>query len=113
MKKRIFLLPITLLGLLLFVTWGCEPTSEEFCEKFEVAAECEVPNICCPEGQPCYYEYGDHKFTCNGDDCSEAENQIMAVVCPDKKHVREEAVIKLRMYTKQLMEKVRVQSVCL
>jgi hypothetical protein len=37
----------------------------------------------------------------------------MAVVCPDKKHVREEAVIKLRMYTKQLMEKVRVQSVCL
>ena len=114
MKKKIFLLPLALLGVLFLVNWGCDLKEEEYCQAFEISEVCEIPNICCPEGEPCYYEWEDQVFYCNSaDDCDEAEEQIIAVVCPTAKTSEKElATIELRKATQRLMAEVRSHSVC-
>jgi hypothetical protein len=122
MKKKIYLLPLTLLAVLALVTWSCQKDDEEdVCKKFE-PQQCEIANACCPtDGTNCYYEYGDRKFYCDRtqatnddpDGCNKAEDDVIAVICPPAKAADIQLVkAQLRELTRTLMKEARMLSVC-
>lgn len=115
MKKRIFLMPLTLLAILAIVTWGCEKDKDDVCQAFEPLPVCEIANACCPlDGGNCYYEYGDVIVYCNGNDCDDAENEIISIICPTASaSERQEAILILREVTVRLMHEARAKSLCI
>lgn len=113
MKKRIFLLPLTLLAILAIVTWGCEKDKDDVCQAWE-PPQCEILTACCPlDGGNCYYEFEDVIVYCDGEDCDEAMDEIISIVCPPAKSgERQETKLKLRELTLRLMEAARTKSLC-
>lgn len=128
MKKKIFLLPLTLIGLLLVFNWGCEKDEEEdeLCEAFDGLPEyCEIPTICCPtDGGDCYYVNPDgDNYYCDAnlatendpDGCAQAENAYINDHCDTAKvsyAVKMQMHKDLSQFTKKLMEKAKAQCVC-
>ena len=128
MKKKIFLLPLTLIGLLLVFNWGCEKDEEEdeLCEAFDGLPEyCEIPTICCPtDGGDCYYVNPDgDNYYCDAnlatendpDGCAQAENAYINDHCDTAKvsyAVKMQMHKDLSQFTKKRMEKAKAQCVC-
>jgi hypothetical protein len=129
--KKIFFLPLTLLGILAIVVWSCEPIAEEedVCQSFEVIEDlypgCEIPSICCPtDGGDCYIvnPSGDDYY-CDAsnateedpDGCAAAEDQYIDEKCTSKMSDKERENLKmdLRRFTQELMAKARANSICL
>ncbi|MFO8021723.1 MAG: hypothetical protein R6U65_04590 [Perlabentimonas sp.] len=130
--KKIFLLPMLLLGALAVITWSCEPEEEEedLCYAFEdilaINPTCDVPTACCPlDGGDCYYVNPDGPdYYCdadldsdeNPDGCNDAMNDYIDNHCETAKMSgtqREKIIIELRMFTQDLMAKAKARSVCL
>lgn len=122
MKRKIYLLPLSLFAIFAAVTWSCQKDDEEdVCKKFE-PAQCEIANACCPtDGSNCYYEYGDKKYFCDKtkatsddpDGCNAAEDQVIGVICGTAKSADIQlAKLQLRELTQKLMNEARMLSVC-
>lgn len=123
MKKKIFLLPLSLFAIFALVTWSCEKDeSDDVCDKYQPAERCEIANACCPtDGGNCYYEYNDQKYYCdktqdsedNPDGCNDAMEQVLNAVCGSAKGVNYTlAKAELRALTQQLLNQARVESLC-
>ncbi len=75
--KKVILLPISLLMLLMFITWGCEDEATDDTEDDAVcvagaADECPALSFnACSDSNGDYYEYNDTKYYC--DDYSEQD----------------------------------------
>ncbi len=89
MKKVVFL-PISLLMMLLVLTWGCEDdsteddTTDESCVRFDSPTCSELTFNACSDDGGDYYEYEEAKYYCSDyyeegdeDDCSGAAAQIV------------------------------------
>ena len=80
MKTKLF----SLLALVVFALVSCTETeSDEFCN--DPNAQCPDTSTieatsCCTD-QECYWIYNDKKYYCNGDDCNDAINTIIASAC--------------------------------
>ncbi len=122
MKRKIYLLPLSLLAVFTVVTLSCQKDDEEdVCKKFE-PSQCEIANACCPtDGGNCYYEYGDQKYYCDNnlatdldpDGCDAAEDQVIGVICGTAKSADIQLVkAQLRELTRTLMKEARMLSVC-
>ncbi|HKK60897.1 MAG TPA: hypothetical protein VJ937_15560 [Salinivirga sp.] len=128
MKKKIYLLPLSLLAIFLAFNWSCETEDEndELCEAFDGLPEyCEIPTICCPtDGGDCYYVNPDgENYYCDSDlatdtdpdGCAQAENAYIDDHCDTTavtKSIRAEMHKDLSQFTRKLMQKAREQSVC-
>ncbi|MDA3867979.1 MAG: hypothetical protein PF489_14705 [Salinivirgaceae bacterium] len=122
MKRNLLILPFILLGAFVFFNYSCEEEKEDdLCEAFDISeiyAQCETPTSCCPpDGGNCYYVNPDGaNYMCNGDDCETALDNYIDDHCAKKSISNEEIKVlkaKLSVFTKQLMEKARLQSVCM
>ncbi len=125
MKKKIYLLPLVLLSLLFVFTIGCEEEEEpDVCDMFEgVPEECEIPTFCCPyDGGDCYYvSQGGENYYCDADQatendpdgCDPAMDEYINNHCTKMAKSTETALrADLTKFTKKLMEKAKLYSVC-
>lgn len=125
MNKKLFLIPVMLMGaLVIFNSCDEAEDDDELCQAFDAVPEqCEIPTVCCPtDGGDCYYVNPDgENYLCdatldsdeNPDGCNDAMNQYITDHCtkmPEAKSVALKA--DLSKFTKQLMEKARLYSVC-
>ncbi len=124
MKKKL-ILPFALVATFAIAFWGCEPTGEdEFCEQFtvieDVAPQCEIPAVCCPDdGSACYIQANDQtKYMCSGtssSSCDEATNNYIDAKCSSKVTAEQRAQIiqEMNHFTAVLMARVREYSICI
>ncbi len=80
MKSKLFLLVM----LFMVVFTACkDEESDEFCNNPEAACpdDTAIDATACCTDQNCYWTYNDQKMECNGDDCSEVLNAIVADAC--------------------------------
>lgn len=117
MKKRFLLVPVMLASALFIMNISCvDNTSEEVCESFDVnvvrpsCQASDVANSCC-EGDNCYYEFNGVKYECDGDDCTDAQLALLAVMCPSASSIElNEIQISLQKHTSFLLEQTRLHS---
>lgn len=116
-----------LLGAFLFFNYSCgeDDDDDDLCEAFDaVPASCEIPTICCPtDGGNCYYVNPDgNDYYCNSanatdndpDGCDAAMNQYIDEQCTKMTPAKSAAVkIDLSNFTRKLMERARLESVCM
>lgn len=113
MKKKIFYLPLILLGIFGAVQYGCQEEDEEICESFD--ANCDAPDLattCCTD-DVCYYEYNGKKYEDTeagmadliADMCGTGDTQATNVSVDEIKH-------KLKSQTKRLMAEARAAVIC-
>nr|WP_321450637.1 hypothetical protein [uncultured Carboxylicivirga sp.] len=103
-----------------------ESESDEFCgnpgatcpDLTEIEAE-----SCCTD-QNCYWTYNETQYPCNGDDCEDAINNIIADACASAtattllkssdgtKLKLEEVKAKMLAFNKQLLQEARSAAIC-
>ena len=130
MKPKLRLLLIFLASFsLLFI--GCDSTEEEdSCEMFyvieDIAPQCEIPSVCPPdENSSIYYILAQDgkKYYCdpeaasdtNQNGCNDAINTFIDEKCGEgvTAEQRFEIVMQMIVHTQALMERVRLNSICL
>lgn len=126
MNKKIYLFPIILMGAFVLFNYGCDEAedNDDLCQAFDAVPEsCEIPTVCCPtDGGNCYYVNPDgNDYYCdatldsdtNQDGCNDAMANYLRDHCT-KMTKSEIASVKanLSAFTKELMQKARMYSVC-
>jgi len=113
MKKKLIFMPLSLLGVLALLQFGCDSDdSDEVCEAFPTPQECKTDieaSACCSDEDTCYYLFDGKKY----DYTDEGKDKLVEVMCPD---VSEEQTTKIHQLmasqTKRLMEEARISAVC-
>lgn len=109
MKKRFFLLPLLLTGILIAVQYGCEGDTGEVCEDFKPPEGCNAAEnamVCCSDTS-CYYIYRGIEYP--GTD--EGREALLEDMCGTSFNTRG-CVITLEERTKALMKEARECARC-
>jgi hypothetical protein len=130
MKTRLYL-SLTLLASISILFISCDPIVEEdSCEIFdvieEIAPQCEIPSVCPPdENSDSYYilALDGTKYLCdpetasnsNPNGCNEATSTFIDEKCGEgvTAEQRIEIIMQMNVHTQALMERVRINSICL
>lgn len=107
MNKKLFLLPLFLIGLLTFTQYGCESDPEEVCEEYSA---CDVSaTTCCTDESNCHYKYNGKTYP----DTDEGLTALLAAMCPQSSTLELEMIrAQLNNQTLKLIDKARSAAIC-
>ena len=115
MNKKLIFLPLSLLGIIAILLFGCDSDSdksEEVCDVFPTPSECSTTTqatACCSDEDTCYYLYEGVKYT----HTDQGLEELLAAMCPNLSEEESTAIYKkLNAQTKKLMEQARLSAVC-
>lgn len=114
MKKSIFMLPVTLLGLLSGVFISCESDDdkkEEVCTEFAQVL-CEAPEeatTCCDSDGNCYFNFLGNRY----DNTPEGREQLNIAMCGELESTAKQMFKnQLKAHTMKLLNEAKVCSLC-
>lgn len=115
MNKKLIFLPLSLLGIIALLLFGCDSdseSSEDVCEAFLTPSECSATTqatACCSDEANCYYLYKGVKYAYT----DQGQEELLDVMCPNLSEEETAAIYKkLTTQTKKLMEQARLSAVC-
>ncbi|MFA8435008.1 MAG: hypothetical protein ACEPOZ_10875 [Marinifilaceae bacterium] len=112
MKKKLIFMPLSLLGVLALLQFGCSSDdTEDVCEAF-TPPECKTETeatACCSDESSCYYLYNGKKYAYS----DEGKKELIAVMCPNISMEQTSRIQEqMAAQTRRLIKEIRISSVC-
>jgi hypothetical protein len=86
MKKRNWIFLLGLIAVVFIIAQSCGGGLGESCQSSD--SGCGTFRACCTATQ-CHYEYNGQNYNCDGTDCTDAANELVADMCGSYKSANE------------------------